>query len=373
MQAFDLIICGAGPVGCTVANRAAHLLGWKVLIIDKRKHLAGNCFDEEQKGVLVHRYGPHYFRTNSEALVNFLSLYTEWIPGNYIVKSFVRGELFPFPINLLTLGQFFNRSFTPEEAKLFLSEIAEDISDPQNSEEIVLSKVGRELYEAFFRGYTVKQWGKEPKELLASVCGRIPLRLNTDCRYVDHKYQITPKDGFTNLFRNMIAHPNISVQLGDDYQEVRKYITPRRATLYTGPVDEYFQHRLGKLPWRSLHFDFVEYKEKLRQPCVQINYPNDFDYTRTVEIKHVTQQQTENTVISYEYPRAEGDPFYPIPSPESQRLFQSYKELAEKEESERSVYFAGRLAQYCYINTDEAIEIGLRTFGKIKKEKEGGI
>lgn len=369
MPAFDLIVCGAGPVGCTVANRAAHLLGWKVLVIDKRKHLAGNCFDEEHKGVLVHRYGPHYFRTNSDSLFSFLSSYTEWIPGNYIVKSSARGELFPFPINLLTLGQFFKRSFTQEEARLFLSEIAEDIPDPQNSEEIVLSRVGRELYEAFFRGYTIKQWGKYPRELSASVCGRIPLRLNTDCRYVDHKYQATPKHGFTNLFKNMITHPNIEVVLGMDYQELPKEITPR-ATVYTGPVDEYFQHRLGRLPWRSLHFDFVEYKEKLRQPCVQINYPNDHDYTRTVEIKHVTQQQTDNTVISYEYPRASGDPFYPIPSPESQKLFQAYKELAEEEQREKSVYFAGRLAQYCYINTDEAIEIGLRTFDKIRLAAE---
>lgn len=372
MQTFDLIICGAGPVGCTVANRAAHLLGWKVLIVDKRKHLAGNCFDEQERGVLVHRYGPHYFRTNSDTLVDFLSQYTEWIPGNYRVKSFVRGELFPFPINLLTLGQFFNRSFTPEEAKLFLSEIAEDIPDPQNSEEIVLSKVGRELYEAFFLNYTIKQWGKHPRELLPSVCGRIPLRLNIDCRYVDHRYQITPKDGFTNLFRNMIQHPNIEVRLGVNYQEIRKEIIPLQATLYTGPVDEYFQHCLGKLPWRSLHFDFVEYKEKLRQPCVQINYPNDYDYTRTVEIKHVTQQQTENTVISYEYPRAEGDPYYPIPSLESQKLFQGYKELVDKEQQEQSVYFAGRLAHYCYINTDEAIEIGLHTFDKIQHDAKQG-
>jgi len=370
MSDFDLIVCGAGPVGCTVANRAANLLGWKVLIVEKRQHLAGNCFDQKHaSGVEIHRYGPHYFRTNSEQLLKFLSEFTEWIPGDYIVKSFTRGEYFPFPINLTTLEQFFKRSFTPEEAEEFLREKAEPIKQPKNSEEFVLSRVGRELYEAFYKGYTIKQWSRDPRELDASVCGRIPIRLNRDERYVDQKYQVTPKAGFTALFSKMVKHPNIEVRLGVDYAELRNNIKPKRATLYTGPIDEYFEFRLGKLPWRSLHFEFTEYKEKLRQPCVQINYPNDFDYTRSVEIKHVTKQECHNTVISTEYPRAVGEPYYPIPSSESEKLFQQYRKLADIEEQDRSVYFAGRLANYRYYNTDQVIEQALEVFEKIRNEQ----
>ena len=370
MDDFDLFICGAGPVGCTVANRAANLLGWKVLLIDKRNHIAGNCYDDHERGVLVHRYGPHYFRTNSESLLGFLSKYTEWIQGNYIVKSFTRGELFPFPINLSTLEQFFKRSFTPASAQEFLSQVSEKITEPKNSEELVLSRVGRELYEAFFKGYTQKQWGVSPAQLAPSVCGRIPIRFNRDCRYVDHKYQLTPKDGFTKLFQRMIEHPNIQVLLGAEFSEVRKIIKPKRASLYCGPIDEYFGHSLGRLPWRSLKFSFVEHQAYLKQQCVQINYPNDHHHTRVVEIKHVTKQDVPNTVLSYEFSTAIGDPYYPVPSESSDRLFQSYRALAEQEERDHSVYFAGRLANYRYMNTDEAIELGLSTFERIRNRAD---
>lgn len=369
MSDFDLLVCGGGPVGCTVANRAANLLGWKVLVIDRRHHLAGNCYDENHSsGVMIHRYGPHYFRTNNEDLFNFLSQFTDWIPGNYFVKSFIRGELFPFPINLLTLEQFFRRSFTEDEARKFLADKSEKIPNPQNSEEVVVSQIGWELYEAFFKGYTLKQWDMHPKELAPSVCARIPLRFNTDSRYVDHKYQVTPKHGFSKLFQNMITHPNIEVMLNAEFAEVRKTIKPKHATLYCGPIDEYFQNTLGPLPWRSLSFRFVEYQQNLFQPCVQINYPHQaYACTRSVEIKHVTMQQCPNTVISYERPCSGGDPYYPIPSSSSAKLFELYSELAADEERAHSVYFAGRLANYTYINTDQAIELGLNTFEKIKR------
>jgi UDP-galactopyranose mutase len=366
MENIDLLICGAGPVGCAIARQAADILNWRVMIVEKRNHVGGNCYDEyHPSGVMIHRYGPHYFRTNNPSLLAFLSRFTEWIPGNYIVKSFTRGEHFPFPINLDTLEQFFKRSFTPETAQNFLESIAEKIAEPQNSEEFVLSRVGREMYEAFYKGYTIKQWDRHPAMLDASVCGRIPVRFNRDNRYVDHEFQVTPKEGFTALFKNMIDHPNISVLLQTDFQWLRTFIKPRFATVYSGPIDEYFGYRFGKLPWRSLEFNFQEFPQEFYQSCVQINYPNDFEYTRTVEIKHVTGQNICKTVVSYEYPRSIGDPYYPVPAKENEILYQKYRELAIKEELNSNVFFVGRLAAYRYYNTDQVLEEALQTFSKI--------
>jgi UDP-galactopyranose mutase len=368
-EPFDLLIAGAGPVGCVIAERAASQLGWTSLIVEKRDHIAGNCYDREhESGVRIHQYGPHYFRTNNEMLLGYLSRFTEWLPGNYIVKSRVKGRLFPFPINLDTLEQFFGRPFTSEEAESFLEGIREKIEEPKNSEDYVLSRVGRELYESFYLGYTLKQWERHPRDLAPSVCGRIPVRFDRDPRYVAHKYQLTPKDGFTAMFERMIDHPNVSVRLRTDFFDLRKQVRPRRGTVYCGPIDVYFDYAYGKLPWRSLHFDFRTRDTEFEQPCVQINYPDEHDYTRSVEIKHVTRQQHEKTVVSYEYPRSEGDPYYPVPAEQHQRIYERYKALGERERRDRHVYFAGRLAQYTYINTDQAIEIALSTFEEIRRD-----
>jgi len=368
-QKYSLLIVGAGPVGCVMAERAANILGWKVLLIDKRNHVAGNCYDMyHESGVLIHRYGPHYFRTNNEELLQYLSGFTDWIQGDYIVKASTRGELFPFPINLLTLRQFFKMpDLTPEGAAQLLEEKREKIDNPANSEEFVLSRVGRELYEAFYLGYTLKQWAIHPKDLAASVAGRIPVRLNTDERYVDHKNQVTPAKGFTEMFSKMIDNPNIDVMLETDYNDIKDTIKPAFATVYAGPIDEYFDYRFGKLPWRSLEFDFKKVEAEYTQPCVQINYPNDYDYTRTVEIKHVTKQQHTHTIVSYEYPKAEGDPYYPIPRPVNKELYERYKVLGIEETEKNNVYFCGRLAEYTYYNTDEVIERALATFNLIRQ------
>src|SRR5438876_1143028 len=268
---IDLLVAGAGPAGCTVAERAASVLGWKVLVVDRRDHLAGNCFDSRHRnGVLVHNYGPHYFRTNDADLLAYLSRFTDWVPARYEVRSLVRGRLYPFPIYLDTLEQFFGRTLDADSARQLLEEVRTPIAEPRNSEEFVLSRVGRELYEAFYLEYTRKQWGLHPRDLAPGVCGRIPVRLDRDPRYVDHRFQVMPRLGFTALFRRMLQHRKIRVLLGCDFQEVRHLIVPRRATLYTGPIDEYFGHRLGKLPYRSLKFDFVPFAQRFRQPCVQI-------------------------------------------------------------------------------------------------------
>jgi UDP-galactopyranose mutase len=369
MDEFDLLIVGAGPVGCVVAERAATQLGWTCLIIDKRNHIAGNVHDcHHPSGVLIHKYGPHYFRTNDPGLLQYLSQFTEWIPGNYIVKSQVGGALVPFPINLTTLEQFFGRSLTEGDARALLERAREKIEAPRNSEEFVLSRVGRELYEAFYLGYTLKQWERHPRELEPSVCGRIPIRFNRDERYVDHRFQVTPRDGFTALFERMIRQPRIEVRLGTDFRDVRSVLKPRKATIYCGPVDEYFDHRLGRLPYRSLEFDWKVFDQPLRQPCAQINYPDtEHPYTRTVEIKHVTQQVHPQTVISYEYPRSSGEPYYPVPTSENTALYQKYAALAERETRDRKVFFSGRLARYRYINTDEAVEMALQTFQSLKE------
>jgi len=369
MQNPDLLIVGAGPVGCVVAERTARLLGWKCLVIDKRNHHSGNCFDLiHPSGVRIHRYGPHYFRTNNKKIVDYLSEFTEWVPGNYIVKCSVNGDLFPFPINLNTLRQFFKKDFTPESAEAFLDGKREKIDVPKNSEEFVLSRVGRELYEAFYLGYTLKQWGKHPRELDPSVCGRIPIRFNEVETYVDHKYQVLPAKGYAEMFDHMIHQQGIEVRLGIDYNDVRRQIRPSKATLYTGPIDEYFDFKLGKLLWRSLDFQFTAYNKEFFQECGQINYPNDHDYTRTVEIKHVTQQKHPHTVVSYEFPKSAGDPYYPVPAPQNRSLYEKYRALGEEETTKKRVYFAGRLAEYTYINTDEAIEKALAVFERIRKD-----
>jgi UDP-galactopyranose mutase len=363
---YDILIAGAGPVGCTIAERLAQK-DLKVLIVEKRNHIGGNCYDcYHNTGVLIHRYGPHYFRTNNKVLIDYLSQFTEWLPGNYIVKSYVLGQLFPFPINLTTLEKFYHRSFTTEEAEKYLDMLKVPNPEPANSEEFVLSRIGHELYMAFYYGYTLKQWGKSPRELAPSVCGRIPIRYNRDPRYVDHKYQVIPANGYTKMFEKMVNHKNIKILLQTDFMEIRGHIRPKIATVYTGPIDAYFDYVFGKLPWRSLDFDFRTYSRcRYKQSCVQINYPNDYDYTRTVEIKHITQQRHEDTIVAYEYPKSQGDPYYPVPAKENDSLFLKYNKLAEKEHQESRVYFAGRLAEYKYINMDEAFEKGLLIAEKI--------
>lgn len=370
----DLLVCGAGPAGCVVAERAATQLGWNVLIVDQRPHLAGNCYDSRHaNGVLIHNYGPHYFRTNDASLLRYLSRFTEWIPARYEVKSSVGGRLFPFPINLTTLEQFFGRELDAESAERLLDGLRLPTDAPRNSEEYVLGRVGKKLYEVFYLPYTLKQWGVHPRELAPEVCGRIPVRLNRDGRYVDHRFQVMPRRGFTALFSRMVRHRKIRVLLDCPFAEVRRLVRPRRATLYTGPIDDYFGRRLGPLPYRSLNFDFVAYQTPYRQPCVQINYPSDFAYTRSVEVKHVTGQRHAETVVSYETPAATGEPYYPVPTGRNAALYQAYKRLADEETARRRVYFCGRLAQYRYFNTDEVILEALRCFEEMRKRCAPGV
>jgi len=366
----NILVVGAGPVGCVLANRFATILNQKVTLIDKRNHIAGNCHDElHESGVLIHKYGPHYFRTNKIELLNFLSKYTEWIEGDYFVTANYKNENYPFPINRITINKFFNKKFkTDIEVEKFIDSIKIKNDSPCNSEEFVLSRVGKELYEAFYKGYTIKQWDMSPSELGPSVCGRIPIRYNEDCRYVDHKYQLTPKLGFNHMFKNMIENKNIELKLNTLFEDIN--CKDYAAIIYTGPIDEYFNFKYGKLQWRSLEFDFKVFEDEYKQSNVQINYSNSEDYTRSVEIKHVTKQKINKTVISYEYPKSVGDPYYPIPNKKNEDLYEKYKLLADIETKNNNVYFCGRLAEYKYFNTDEVIERALDLFNTILTKNE---
>ena len=361
---YDLIIVGAGPVGAVVAERSARLYGYKSLIIEKRDHIAGNCYDSfTEQGVQIHNYGPHYFRTNNNEVVEYLSQFTDWIEGNYIVKSQVKGELYPFPINLETLEKFFNLSdLDKDSAEALLEEKRIYYADPQNSEEFVLNRVGKELYEAFYLSYTKKQWNKHPRDLDASVCGRIPIKLNRDPYYVEADFRKIPKEGYTKMFDRILDHPLIDVKLSQDYFEIKDKLVAKIATVYTGPIDKFYAYRYGKLEWRSLRFEFEHFEQNFKQECVQINYPNDYDYTRSVEIKHVSKQEHPHTVVCKEFPQDIGDPYYPVPNKENRERYIQYKELAEKEQK---IIFVGRLAEYTYINTDEAIAKALKVAEKL--------
>ena len=365
----DVIIVGAGPVGCVLAERIANELKFSCHIIEKRNHIAGNCYDEiNSKGLLYHKYGPHYLRFKKKKIYNYLSKFTKWIPGEYIVNSIVKNTNYPIPINLDTLEQFFNKKFkSKKEAENFINSKRIKIKKPDNAEDFILSKLGKEIYEAFYKNYTIKQWGIHPKKLSKSITGRLPIRFNRNPYYVNEKLKCMPKFGFTKMFTNMIKNKNIKISCNKDFFKIRNNISFNKFMIYTGEPDKFFDYKFGKLEWRSLNFKFRNYKKNFLQSCVQYNYPNDHKYTRTVEIKHVTRQKNKYTVISKEYPSSVGDPYYPIINNKNKILFKKYEKLI-REYEKKNIYFEGRLAKYKYFNTDEVIEKALFLFNRIKKK-----
>jgi UDP-galactopyranose mutase len=362
---IDVLVVGAGFAGSVIAERFASA-GRSVLLIDKREHIGGNAFDEKDAhGVLIHRYGPHIFHTNSQAIFEYLSKFTAWMPYEHRVLAQVEGKLYPIPVNQTTINQLYGLSLDEKGVEAFLEKVRVPRETIKTSEDVVLSSVGPDLCEKFFRGYTRKQWGLDLSDLSAGVAARIPVRTNTDDRYFTDKYQFMPADGYTKMFNNMLNHPNITVELGVDFREMRKKVEPS-LRFYTGPIDEYYDFCFGKLPYRSLRF----YHEHLAgtskfQPVGTVNYPNDHAYTRITEFKYLSQQQHSGTSIVREFPQAEGDPYYPIPRQENQAVYQQYKALAEKEEN---VFFVGRLAQYQYYNMDQVVGAALATANKILQE-----
>jgi UDP-galactopyranose mutase len=366
---WDYLIVGAGFAGSVLAERLASQCGASCLVIDRRAHIAGNAYDHyDDAGVLLHAYGPHYFRTNSERIVAYLSQFTEWHPVEYKILSWTHGRFWQFPINLNTFEQLLGRASTGEEMERTLAEWRVPIAEPKNSEEMIVSQVGERLYEMFFKNYTRKQWRRDPRELDASVCGRIPIRTNRDDRYLSEKFQALPKDGYTALFQKMLAHPKIEVRLNTDYREIRAQVSHRHL-IFTGPVDEYFDHCFGPLPYRSLRFEPETLAQEFFQPAMQVNYPNDHEFTRIVEIKHATGQRLPATTIVREYPQDFGpgrEPYYPIPAPDTRALYERY---AGRAALEANVSFVGRLATYRYYNMDQIVGMALAEFERLAKRQ----
>lgn len=363
---FDYLIIGAGFSGSVLAERLASQLDASILIVDRRPHIGGNAYDcYNDDGVLVHRYGPHIFHTNAKKVFDYLSRFTQWRPYEHRVQTSVDGQLVPMPINVDTLNKLYGMNLTCLEMEDFLKSVAEPREKIVTSEDVVLSRVGRDLYEKFFRNYTRKQWDLDPSELDASVAARVPVRTSRDDRYFTDKYQAMPLHGYTRMFEKMLDHPNIHVMLNTDYRDVKDEVSFREL-IFTGPIDEYFDYCYGKLPYRSLRFEHQTHNCATFQPAPVVNYPNEHPYTRVTEFKYLTGQEHPKTSIVYEYPCAEGDPYYPVPQPQNAELYQQYKALAEMVPD---VHFAGRLGTYKYYNMDQVVAQALTLFEKLKENQ----
>lgn len=362
---YDVLVVGAGFAGAVCAERLASA-GRRVLVIDRRPHIAGNAYDElDGAGVRIHAYGPHLFHTNGKRIFDYLSRFTTWLFYEHRVLAAVGGRLYPMPINRRTINDLYGLSLDEAGVGAFLAGAREPRARIETSEDVVLSSVGRDLCEKFFRGYTKKQWGLDLSELSAGVAARIPTRTNDDDRYFTDTFQFMPADGYTALFGRMLDHPGIEVELEVDYASIRGQIDAE-LTVYTGPIDAYFDYRYGKLPYRSLEFEHIHLPETRQHQAVgTINYPNDHEYTRITEFKHLTGQECSGTSIVREYPRSSGEPYYPIPRPENEALFKRYQELAN---AEAHVKFVGRLAQYRYYNMDQVVGAALKAASELVGE-----
>ncbi|HEX2029903.1 MAG TPA: UDP-galactopyranose mutase [Actinomycetota bacterium] len=360
--AFDYLVVGAGFAGSVVAERLASQGGKRVVVVERRSHVGGNAHDTyDDAGLLVHRYGPHIFHTNSAEVFRYLSRFTEWRPYEHRVLTSVDGKLVPLPINLDTINALYGLHLEPPEVQRFLASRAEKVTRIRTSEDVVVSRVGRELYEKFFRGYTRKQWGLDPSELDATVAARVPVRTDRDPRFFTDTYQAMPLHGYTRMFMRLLDHPNITVLLNTDYREAAR-VVPHREVIYTGPVDEFFGRRFGELPYRSLDFRFQTLDRPVFQPAAVINHPNEHAYTRVTEFKYLTGQRHPKTTIVYEYPRGDGEPYYPVPQAQNARRYRRYRTLAD---ATPGVHFVGRLATYKYYNMDQVVAQALALVNRL--------
>ncbi|MFO1057783.1 MAG: UDP-galactopyranose mutase [Dongiaceae bacterium] len=359
---FDWLVVGAGFAGSVLAERLASQRDERVLLIDRRCHVGGNAYDRfDAAGLLIHQYGPHIFHTNSAAIVDYLSQFTAWRPYEHRVLASVDGRLLPIPINLDTVNRLYGLSLSSAELEGWLAARAEPVARIRTSEDVVVSQVGRDLYEKFFRGYTRKQWGLDPSELDKSVTARVPTRTSRDDRYFTDRFQMMPAHGYTRMFERMLDHPNIKIMLQTDFREIRD-VVPYRRMIFTGPIDEFFDHRYGKLPYRSLRFEHVTLDTPRHQPVAVVNYPQAEPYTRVTEYKHLTGQEHPKTSLTYEYPSDRGDPYYPVPQPRNAELYKRYERLAA---ATPEVLFVGRLATYRYYNMDQVVGQALATFARL--------
>ncbi|MEA2459100.1 MAG: UDP-galactopyranose mutase [Thermoleophilaceae bacterium] len=358
IDSYDTLVVGAGYAGAVMAERLAPERNQRVLVIDRRDHIGGNAFDyHDDHGVLVHKYGPHIFHTNSEKVVEYLSQFTGWRPYEHRVLANVDGLNVPMPINRTTINMLYGLDLTTEEEVAgFLAERAEPVDYIRTSEDVVVAKVGRELYEKFFRGYTRKQWQRDPSELHSSVCARIPIRTDEDDRYFTDAFQSMPADGYTAMFERILTHPGIEVRLQTDYADVEDEVEYEHL-VYTGPIDAFFGYRFGALPYRSLEFELRNEPTPdggYLLPSASVNEPSeDVPYTRRTEFRWLSgQERHDSSTYAIEFPRAEGDPYYPIPRDDTRALYHRYEALGEELPD---VTFVGRLARYQYLNMDQVV------------------
>jgi len=364
MKRYDFLIVGAGFAGSVCARQLADA-GNRVLLIDKREHIAGNAYDlVNEHGILIHKYGPHIFHTNSKKVFEYLSKFTNWRFYEHRVLASVKNQLLPLPINKTTINKLYGKELDEAGIEAYFKTIRQDINSIKTSEDVVLSSVGKELCELFFRGYTRKQWGLDLSELSAGVAARIPTRINDDDRYFTDTFQFMPSEGYTKMFEKMLNHPNIEIELKTDFKQSR-YSIQYKQLVFTGPVDEYFEYKLGKLPYRSLRFEHEHLEVDQLQKVGTVNYPNDHAFTRITEFKHLTGSSGINgTSIVKEYPSDIGDPYYPIPRANNEALYKQYQEMAI---NEPNVHFVGRLAQYRYYNMDQVVGAALTLSSEIAK------
>lgn len=366
---YDYLIVGAGYSGCVLAERIATKLNKKCVIVEKRNHIGGNCYDYyDDNGVLIHKYGPHIFHTQMKKVWDYLSEFTEWIPYEHRVKAVIDGKEVVVPFNFNSIHDVFSKEKAEGLEKLLIETYGSGVKIPilklRETSNEDLKALAEFIYEKIFLGYNLKQWGMKPEELDPSVSGRVPVFLSRDDRYFQDSYQAIPKHGYTKMFEKMINHKNISVMLQTDYKDIINEIE-YKSMIYTGHIDYYYDFKLGRLPYRTLNFNFETLDMEFFQSGAQINYPNDHKYTRITEFKHLTKQPHAKTTIAYEYPEeyvfGKNDPYYPIPNKENLELFEKYKELANKE---KNVYFVGRLADYKYYNMDQTVGVALQLFEK---------
>ncbi|TRL36743.1 UDP-galactopyranose mutase [Rhizobium straminoryzae] len=367
---YDLIIVGAGFFGATVAERAANQLGKRVLIIDRRSHIGGNAYSENdrQTGIEVHKYGAHLFHTPNRTVWDYLSRFTRFTDYRHRVFTSYRNQVFAMPINLGTICQFFGRQFSPDEARALIAAQAAELEGrvPRNLEEKAISLIGRPLYEAFIRGYTAKQWQTDPRDLPESIITRLPVRYNFDNRYFNDPYEGLPVDGYTAIFKRMLDNPLIDVQLATDYFAVRQAIPSDKTVVYTGPIDRYFDYRAGELKWRTIDFQEEVLPVGDFQGTAVMNYADeDVPYTRILEFRHFNPERdypADRTVIVREYSRfatRADEPYYPVDTLEDRRTYLAYRKLAEEE---TGVIFGGRLGTYRYLDMHQAIGAALKSF-----------
>jgi UDP-galactopyranose mutase len=370
---YDFLIVGAGISACVLAERLAEELDKKVLVIDSRSHIGGNCYDElDENGIYIHKYGPHIFHTNNKNVWDYLSRFTDWHIYFHRVLAFVEGEFIPAPFNLNSLYKVFTSNFALEIEKSLINKYGYGVKIPilklLESDDSNLKFLADYVYKNIFLGYNLKQWGLKPEELDPSVSGRVPVYISRDDRYFQDKYQGIPANSYTKMFEKMLAHKNIEVRLNCDFKDVETSVQFDKL-IYTGPIDQYFDYSLGELPYRSLRFDWQVKDKELFQSVAQANYPNNFDFTRITEFKHFMDTKTDKTIIALEFPqeyrKGINDPYYPVPNEETDKIFNKYEELAR---ATKNVYFSGRLADYKYYNMDQTVAVALMKFQEIARD-----